>query len=139
MNTGRIVGGGLAAGLVMNVLDFLVNGLWLRPRWEAQMDMLNPGLKDKMGVISDAGFIVFDFVLGIALAWLYAAIRPRFGPGPRTAMTAGLVLWVVTAGAFASYWFLGVFTWRLVGVATACGLVITLAGAYVAGMLYKEE
>ena len=26
--------------------------------------------------------------------WLYAAIRPRYGPGPKTAALAGLALWV---------------------------------------------
>ena len=25
--------------------------------------------------------------------WLYAAIRPRFGPGPKTAICAGLIVW----------------------------------------------
>jgi hypothetical protein len=31
-----------------------------------------------------------SIVLGFATAWLYAAIRPRFGPGPRTAVFVGL-------------------------------------------------
>ena len=30
--------------------------------------------------------------------WLYAAIRPQFGPGPRTALLAGLVVWVLRPG-----------------------------------------
>jgi hydroxyacylglutathione hydrolase len=34
--------------------------------------------------------------LGLLLAWLYAAIRPRFGPGPATALRAGGFLWVAT-------------------------------------------
>ena len=32
--------------------------------------------------------------MGLLLVWLYAAIRPRFGPGPRTATYAALVVWV---------------------------------------------
>ena len=31
---------------------------------------------------------------GFLAVFLYAAIRPRFGPGPRTALIAALVLWV---------------------------------------------
>jgi hypothetical protein len=27
-------------------------------------------------------YIVMDFVVGILTVWLYAAIRPRYGPGP---------------------------------------------------------
>lgn len=35
--------------------------------------------------------------LSTAAVWIYAAIRPRFGPGPRTAAIAGLAVWAVTA------------------------------------------
>ena len=40
-------------------------------------------------------FILLDFVYGIALVQLYAAIRPRFGPGPGTAVKAGIFVWVL--------------------------------------------
>ena len=33
------------------------------------------------------------FVLGIVMVWLYALIRPRMGPGPKTAIVAALVVW----------------------------------------------
>src|SRR5207249_8900333 len=39
------------------------------------------------------GFILFGFVLGVGCVWLYAAIRPRFGPGVGTAACAGAVVW----------------------------------------------
>ena len=29
--------------------------------------------------------------------WLYAAIRPRYGPGPKTALMAGLAWWVIVS------------------------------------------
>jgi len=31
----------------------------------------------------------------VLLVWLYAAIRPRFGPGPATAAKAGVAAWFV--------------------------------------------
>lgn len=34
---------------------------------------------------------------GIWAMWLYAAIRPRYGPGPKTAAMAGVALWVIGA------------------------------------------
>lgn len=40
-------------------------------------------------------FVVLDFVYGIALIQLYAAIRPRFGAGPATAIKAGIFVWVL--------------------------------------------
>jgi hypothetical protein len=41
-------------------------------------------------------YLVTTIVLGLLLAWLYAAIRPRYGPGPMTALRAGTFLWVAT-------------------------------------------
>ena len=38
-------------------------------------------------------------LVGIATVWLYAAIRPRYGPGPRTAAIAGFVMWLVLFSA----------------------------------------
>jgi hypothetical protein len=38
---------------------------------------------------------VLDFLYGISLVYLYAAIRPRYGPGPKTAIWAGLIMWVI--------------------------------------------
>src|SRR2546430_17124817 len=40
-------------------------------------------------------FVIFDFLFGIFLVWFYAAIRPRFGAGPRTAVLAGFAIWVL--------------------------------------------
>ncbi|HSE60477.1 MAG TPA: hypothetical protein VLA99_17380 [Nitrospiraceae bacterium] len=31
----------------------------------------------------------------LSALWLYAAIRPRFGAGPKTALYAGLGVWVL--------------------------------------------
>ena len=48
-----------------------------------------------------AGFVTFLFVLnlveGVWAIWLYAAIRPRYGAGPRTAAVAGLGWWVISS------------------------------------------
>ena len=138
LNNGRIVAGGLAAGVVMNVIDFLVNGLWLGARWQQQTEMLNAGLAAKSAAMGMAGWIVYDLLMGLAVVWLYASIRRRFGPGPRTAMLAGFAAWFISHLAFASYWFGGMFTWRLVAASSAGGFWAALAGAYVGGMLYKE-
>lgn len=36
------------------------------------------------------------FLVGFVAVWVYAAIRPRFGPGARTAVYAGLAVWAVS-------------------------------------------
>ena len=36
------------------------------------------------------------FALGIGIVWLDAAIRPRFRPGMRTALIAGVSVWLLS-------------------------------------------
>ena len=75
---------------------------------------------------------------GIWSMWLYAAIRPRYGPGPKTATVAGLSLWIIASvidGVWAS---VGLIPLRALAVPLAVTLpicvVATLAGAW----FYKE-
>lgn len=138
MNAGRIVLGGLVAGLVMNVVDAVVNGVVLSARWMSETNALAPGLAEKYANISMAGWITFDFLLGLSIAWLYAAIRPRFGPGLGTALRAGIYVWFVTHVAFACLWFMGFYSAGLVIASTVGGLVAALIGGWIAGAIYKE-
>ena len=137
INVGRVVGGGLLAGLVLNVQDFLVHGVMLKADWEQAMTALGkPGAMNDQAV---AVFVVIDFLIGIWALWLYAAMRPRFGPGPRTAVIAGLTAWVVFALFTVSQMPMGLFSTKLLLLPLAIALVIAplavAAGAYV----YKEE
>ena len=38
-------------------------------------------------------FTVWGFLVGILAIWLYAAIRPRYGAGSKTALYAGAAVW----------------------------------------------
>ena len=137
INMGRVVAGGLLTGLVLNVQDFLVHGVMLKADWEQAMTALGkPGAMNDQAV---AVFVVIDFLIGIWALWLYAAMRPRFGPGPRTAVIAGLTAWVVFALFTVSQMPMGLFSTKLLLLPLAIALVVAplavAAGAYV----YKEE
>jgi hypothetical protein len=138
INYGRVLIGGLAAGFVMNVVDSVVNGFLLASRWNAESTLLNKRLLTA-GTTSMAGWITVDFLMGIFIVWLYAAVRPRYGPGAGTAIKAGLAAWFITHVFMMSYVFMDLFTPNLIMLVSLGGLVATLAGAYVGGMLYKEE
>lgn len=137
INMGRVILGGLLAGLVINISEFILNTIVLMRDMEEALQALNlpPVGGGAIGV-----FVAQGFVMGIVTVWLYAAIRPRFGPGPRTALLAGLVVWFLTP-VLGSVGFLvmGLFPAKLVAI----GIVWTLAElllASVAGTwLYKEE
>ncbi|MDA2938274.1 hypothetical protein MYX75_08440 [Acidobacteria bacterium AH-259-A15] len=137
INLGRVILGGLLAGLILNVGEFILNEPILGRDWAAAMEALN---QPPVGGSAIAWFVVMGFVLGMVLIWLYAAIRPRFGAGPKSAVIAGLAAWffaylysAVGMGA------MGLFPNRLLLIGIVWGLfelpIATLAGAW----LYKEE
>jgi len=139
INTGKVIVGGLAAGVVMNVIDFVSNMYILGDRMKADMDKLNPALWANMNDMSKMpAFIAVDFVLGIMLVWLYAAIRPRFGPGAGTAMKTGFFMWLFGSAIFFYLTTAGMFSMGTFVYSGCLSLVNMLASAWVGGMLYKE-
>ncbi|RMD95758.1 MAG: hypothetical protein D6814_12740 [Calditrichaeota bacterium] len=138
INLGRVVIGGLVAGVVFNIGEFLLNGPILGEQWKTMMESL--GLPQMTGAGVMLGFIIMAFVIGIATVWLYAAIRPRFGPGPKTAVYNGLVIWfLVWLWGFGGTTVMGIYPTKLVIITLIWGLfeapLASLAGAWV----YKEE
>ena len=134
---GRVILGGLVAGIVANILGYLVDGLLLQSTWNIQMNELGrPELSTNQIVL----FNLFGLVTGIALVWIYAAIRPRFGAGVKTAVYAGLAIWVVAVliPNLSLMWVTGLFGRRLTAYTTAGGLVEIVVGAIAGAALYKE-
>ena len=117
INLGRVVVGGLLAGVVLNVFEFVLNEPILGDQWTAAMESLNRAAPTGAGTM--IGYVVWNFLLGIALVWFYAAVRPRFGPGPKTAVITGLAVWFVI-------WFLGFGGTLLSGMFPSSLVVITL-------------
>src|SRR6476659_2308920 len=92
INFGRVVAGGLVAGVVANALDFVTNTYILAADWAAFAPTRNLDPAALQSGPVAATWIMVDFILGVLLVWAYAAMRPRFGPGPKTAIAAGLVV-----------------------------------------------
>ena len=139
INIGKVIVGGLAAGVVMNVIDYATNMYILGDLLKADMDRLNPAIWANMNDMSRMPFfIAADFVFGIMLVWLYAAIRPRFGAGAGTAMKAGAFMWLFGT-VFSGYLTeAGMFSKHFLLYSACIGLVNFLLAAWVGGMLYKE-
>jgi hypothetical protein len=132
----RVVLGGLLAGLVINISEFVLNGMVLGADMQAALARLNlPPVSGN----AIAVFLVMGFILGIVLVWLYAAIRPRFGPGPTTAMYAGLVVWFL-AYVYGSVGFLvmGMFPPRMMMIGVIWGLCELVIAAEAGGWVYRE-
>ena len=82
-----------------NVGETLLNGYLIMPQYAERM--MAYGVPESP--YSVPIFAVYGFLLGIVAVWLYAAIRPRFGPGPKTAAMAGLAVWFIYSGSFADF------------------------------------
>ena len=90
INMMKVVVGGLIAGVVLNIIDGVLFGYVLKDQMAVAMTSIN---RPAMTNAQIPWFVFLDFVAGVFLVWLYAAVRPRFGAGPATAAKAGLAGW----------------------------------------------
>ncbi len=138
---GRVIIAGLVAGFLWWVLEGLVQGVVLGADWNAAFLALGR-TKEQMDAGSGrfmALVTVWCAIVGILGVWLYAAIRPRFGPGPKTALIAGVALWSIgfLLPAIIHY---GYALWptKLTFIPLTTGFFEAIITALVGGWLYKE-
>ncbi|HEX7938587.1 MAG TPA: hypothetical protein VF483_06305 [Gemmatimonadaceae bacterium] len=138
INTGKVVVGGIAATVVNMAVGFVAFQMMLGAKFAAEMEAAMPGAAAKMSASPALNF-VGPVVNGFLVAWLYAAMRPRFGPGMKTAMMAALPVWIGGAVFFLNDIGLGMMSWGTYVTASLAALVMTVAAAAAAGAVYKEE
>ena len=124
MNLTGIINGGLLAGLLINVGEFALNMFVVPMPAEAAGSL--------------AFWVVYAFLLGLLVAYMYALVRPRWGAGPKTAACAGIMVWILhnllpTAGAVN----MGMFELPVVGLVWSFA-EMAVAGV-LAGTLYSED
>ncbi len=137
INVGRVILGGIVAGIVADVLGYVVDGVLLAERWTNGQKALGLGEISSNQII---WFNVLGLVSGIVLIWIYAAIRPRFGAGVKTAVLAGLAVWVVGSllPNLSFMWVGGLYSHHLAAYTTMGGLVEIVAGAIAGAAVYQE-
>lgn len=138
INWQRVILGGLLAGLIINISEWVVNGGIFAADWAAVMKDLNRQTTFSPKQI--AALNVWGFLTGISMIWLYAAIRPRYGAGPRSAVLAGAAMW------FMNYALGGVFPiithmfpLGLSAITLLVGLLEAVVAALAGASLYKEQ
>lgn len=136
IRTGRVILGGLVAGLIINIGETILNVPLAGAAMEQALQARN---LPPVGGGAIAYFVAMTFVLGILMVWTYAAVRPRLGAGPKTALCVAGLVWVLSfvwnAGAQAA---MGIMPLKLTALGLAWGFgelaIASLAGA----RLYKE-
>ena len=140
INTSKVLIGGIAAGVVMNIIDFISYKFILGARMMAESEAFKPGMSQAMmtssAMISN---IVMDLVLGILLVWTYAAIRPRFGPGMKTATYVAVLFWILAGVFLSGYLHMGMMSSGLWWTFAFIGLVNFWVSAWVGARLYSED
>jgi hypothetical protein len=136
-NFGRVLLGGIVTGIILNIGEVVLNDLVLGPHIEADMKRMGitpPG----MGFAALA--VTLTLIFGILAVLLYAMIRARLGPGPKTALVTALILW------FCLYAYSGTINMLLINVPPKLilmilgwGLIEYPLGILVGAALYKES
>jgi len=138
INTGKVIVGGLVAGVVANAIDFVTNTYVLAPDWAAfaQGHNLDPNAMNSPAVA--ATWITVDFLFGWLMVWTYAAVRPRLGPGVSTALIVGLVIYLAPTLVLFGFTEMGLMTMTMF-VKGSCGAIVSTLAAAVAGAAVYTE
>jgi hypothetical protein len=134
INWPRVLFCGVVSGIVWTVLSWLITA-FLGQDFVAAV----PG-----GRLSrpPAGLVAFLLIVNLAMGtwamWLYAAIRPRYGPGPKTAVITGLSWWVISSCVDATWGSLGFVAPSAVLPASVASLPALVLAALTGASLYRE-
>jgi hypothetical protein len=134
INWRRVVLCGIVAGLAWTVLSSIITAVFARDFVAAV-----PGgrLSAPSGSLVVFLFLV-NVVMGIWAMWLYAAIRPRYGPGPKTAVATGLSWWVIASLIDATWGSFGFVAPKAVLAPMAASLPAIIIATVVGAWLYRE-
>jgi hypothetical protein len=135
INVARVILGGLLAGLIINISEYILNTYVVAEEAAAAMQRLSlpPISANQIGI-----FVLMTFVLGIIVIFLYAGLRPRFGAGAGTAVIAALIIWIVGLMSGIADVVIGLLPSNLLVIGAAWGLVEMIVAAIAGAWVYKE-
>ena len=137
IDTKRWLLGGLAAGVLMWLVEGLASMLYMD---DMKAALEAHGLAMEMSAGAIATGLLVSLISGLTIVFFYAMARARLGPGPRTAVTVAVVLFV---GGYLlwllGYRMMGLFPDRLLLAWGVIGLVEMVLAALLGGFIYKEK
>ncbi len=136
INYKSVLTSGLVAGLIINI-----SAMTMVPVVGNSFDKV---LADRgLPPLSPAAmsfFVAYSFIMGFALVWLFAALKPHFGTRMKTMMVGTLFLWFI--GYFLGNIAKVMYGFIPIGI-TMIGIVWGLGELLLAGVvgarLYKEK
>ncbi len=136
INIRRWLAGGTAAGVLIWLLEGAASLLYFEDMTEA---LAAHGLSVEMSASTFLATVALSLLLGLILVFVYAAMRPRFGRGPWTAVIAAIALWL---GGYlfslTGYWMIGLYPVGMLATWGLVGLVELILAAVVGAWVYRE-
>jgi hypothetical protein len=137
INVGRWLAGGVLAGIVTFVIEGIASVFYME---EMEAALAARGLSMEMTGAIWVLTILVSLILGLVLVFFYAAARPRFGPGPKTAVLVAAFLWF--GGYLLSligYYISGIYPGGMLMKWGVVGLVEMILAALAGGWVYRED
>jgi hypothetical protein len=129
----RVLSCGLLAGIVWIILGAGVTALLGRGFAALPNNRLAHPTPGFVGLN-----VVVDLLEGISILWLYAAIRPRYGPGAKTALIAAFAWWFIVSLGDATWCSFGFFPASTVIPLMLGTLPALLLAALVGAKFYRD-
>lgn len=134
ISPGRVILSGIVAGVLWTILSSAITAYLSREfvaAVPARRLTAPPG-----GMV--AFLLIVNLVMGIWAMWLYAAIRPRYGPGPATAVLTGLSWWVITSLVDATWGSFGFVQQHALVAPMIASLPALILAALAGAWIYRE-
>jgi hypothetical protein len=139
VNWGRFILGALIVAATCFVSDGFLHQRVVTEQWQAVIAALGATVPEHAG-FSMVWFVVFEAGRGFLAMYVYVLLRPRLGPGVKTATWAGVVTWVAFSltgpAQFIPLGFYSTMLWFSVAVYQ---LVFTIIAAIMGAAPYTEK
>ncbi len=138
INAGRVLLGGLLAGVIIDLSEWFWNGVVFMKDLQDAMAAINR--PQAMSGSAVAVYLLWGLLVGVLAVWVYAAVRPRFGAGCRTAVRTGLMLWLlIYVQSTVTAVPMNIMPRRLLLIGLPITLVEIVVATVLGAWLYKEE
>jgi hypothetical protein len=136
INFGRWLAGGIVAGLIIWLIEGIASLAYMGDM-EAALEAHN--LSMEMSAPVWLLTVVVSLIAGLTLIFLYAAARPRFGPGPKTAIIVAVALWFGSyLLSLIGFQMIGLYPTTMLTLWGLIGLIELIVAALVGGRIYRE-
>jgi hypothetical protein len=139
INIKRVTIGGLVAGLVIFAINGVINGAIPSAPFQSQAS----GMADRIHAPAFPAALVLwlfmSWLLGTGGVWAFASMAARLNSRNRTALQAGLLIWVAGKAAVAlDFVALGLLPASIIAGQLIVGLLSILVGVYCGARVYGE-